>query len=197
MAADGRDLGAHLLEDVPGLTLDDGAVVHGVVLQDAHPVQCLKVLLPHPAAEGLPVRLLLHDPGEAGVAVHQHHVRKGRQAVLPAVAAEDRGVPGEKDELGPAGAVLHAGVGSQGGGQGQDLRLEQKLPGQLVQHRQDALGQVLPGGEGFGRAQNLFCVKIIDDAVGVGAAGVDADADAHISFPPVSAGRPGRLAGPL
>ena len=109
MPADNRDI-APLLKQGFGFLFDDGAVFHGVHLQNSHAVQMAAAFLDMPA-EALPVGLLLHRAVEGGAAFLYIDVVGRWEAVRLAVAIDHPLVSAKEDKLRLSALFFHAGVG--------------------------------------------------------------------------------------
>ncbi|OPZ19712.1 MAG: hypothetical protein BWZ10_00862 [candidate division BRC1 bacterium ADurb.BinA364] len=73
------------------------------------------------------------------------------------------------------------GVGGQGGGERNQIDPGQMPIAQAVQRLADADREIPFGGQRLGLAQHFSAAKIVDHGVGVGAAGVDAEAQADLA----------------
>ena len=160
-----------------------GPVVHGVFFNDP---QALRLGQPLPGAgqDGIPIRIrqdfaVVGAAAGAGVNV---------LGVCDAVGRADplHGFPvlADEDKPGPAAFAFHAGIGGQGGGERGYVRLAQKRGIQLSQSGQNAPGEIFFGGERFGGGQHGLVRKAINDDVRIGPAGVDPNAQLHLSFRP-------------
>ena len=81
----------------------------------------------------------------------------------------------DQKQFGPGAFVFQTGVGGQCGGQGYALRFFHQLRRQRVERVGYADLQILFCGEGLARGKDFSSVKVVNDGVGAGAAGIDPD----------------------
>ena len=89
---------------------------------------------------------------------------------------------GDQNQLRSAALVFHAGIGGEGGGEGDHLGFFQQMLGESIQCIADTQLQIFFCSEGFSLGENFFAVKIVDDCIGVGSARIDTDSQIHSFF---------------